>query len=838
MVKAVETTLAELLEGTKQFQVPLFQRTYGWHRVQHERLWDDLVKLVETRAEGDGSATHFIGSLVLAPSPSIGPTGVQRFLVVDGQQRLTTLTLLLAAIRDHRCDTEDKVHADRVNDLYLINKYAKDQPSKLLPTQDDRASYLACLHRSPQAGGSDGVGAAYRFFQARLKEFDNPEDEFDVERLEDAVITGLSLVSVTAERGDNVHRIFESLNNTGLRLSQADLIRNYLFMRLPNRAEHVYRTLWLPLQKTLNREQLELLFWLDLVQSDETVKQTDIYSRQQTLLDRIPDEERIEAEVVRFADLGQQLAVILDPTLEPDVAVRKGLARLNQWGTTTVYPVLLQMLDRRKNGTTTNVELADAMRHLESFLVRRIVVGQASGNINRILLRAVSHIRDSVNVDDSLYSYLASGRRTLPTDIEVRAAVRAVPFYWNGRTNQRTLILQWLEVSYGSREAVSFDGLTIEHVLPQTLTDDWRTELRPCLADGEDVDSVHQSVLHLIGNLTLTGYNSEMSNRRYLDKRPKLAGSALQMNHEIATSDHWTRDEILDRCDRLAERIITIWPGPAGTTSDPAAPHARWVALAQVLAAMPSGRWTTYGDVATVIGTHPVPLGQRLANYPVLNAHRVLTSTGMIAPNFRWLDPTEVRSGRTILELEGIRFGDADRADPTQRVVAEELAELAGMEFESALTPLPPDGLDLADRFMSQLRARQSEPVVQAVTTLQAALEDFGGRLVYGEAAETSCFLLSPTTGAKLEAAWPCAVYPTGKIEVMFQHMAQRAPFDDINLRREFMDLLNSIDGVDMSEDKLSHRPGFDVSILTDHGVLESLISQLLWFSQQVAAAY
>ena len=478
-------------------------------------------------------------------------------------------------------------------------------------------------------------------------------------------------------------------------------------MRLPSRAEHVYNTLWLPLQQTLNREQLELLFWLDLVQSDETVKQTDIYSRQQTVLDRITDEDGVEAQVVRFADLGKQLAVILDPSLEPDVAVRKGLTRLNQWGTTTVYPILLHLLDRRKNGTSTDAELVDAMRHLESFFVRRLITGRASGNINRILLRAVSHIRDSVNVADALNDYLASGRKTLATDVEVRAAVRMVPFYWNGRPNQRNLILQWLEESYGSREAVSFDGLTIEHVLPQTITDEWRADLHPCLADGEDVDATHQSIVHLIGNLTLTGYNSEMSNGRYCEKRPKLAGSALQMNHEIAKADEWTRDQILDRSDQLAERIISIWPGPASTTSETAETSTRWVALAKVLEALPAGRWTTYGDVAIVIGTHPVPLGQRLANHPVLNAHRVLTANGMIATNFRWLDPTEVRSGRTVLELEGVRFDDADHADPTQRLIAEELAELAGVEFESSVAPLPQASLDRSDRFFDQLKVFQ-----------------------------------------------------------------------------------------------------------------------------------
>ena len=240
MVLAVETNLQKLLEGTKQYQVPLYQRTYSWKTDQFSRLWEDLVKLAEDRGDRGAAATHFIGSLVLAPTPSIAPTGLQEFLVVDGQQRLTTLTLLLAGIRDHRAETENPSHEERINEKYLINKWEEGQPLKLLPTQADRASYVACLRRTPHAGDGDPIGAAYRFFRARLVELDDPDDDLDIQRLEEAVIAGLSVVCVTAQHGDNVHRIFESLNNTGLRLTQGDLIRNYLFMRMPESGEHVY----------------------------------------------------------------------------------------------------------------------------------------------------------------------------------------------------------------------------------------------------------------------------------------------------------------------------------------------------------------------------------------------------------------------------------------------------------------------------------------------------------------------------------------------------------------------------------------------------------------------
>lgn len=162
------------------------------------------------------------------------------------------------------------------------------------------------------------------------------------------MISGLALVSVTAQRGDNAHRIFESLNNTGMRLTQGDLLRNYLFMKLPTRWETVYQSLWLQLQERLSSSELEQLFWLDLVQRDPNVKQTDIYTAEQA---RLTSEEQIEAEIARFARLEELLKTLLNPVLESDPDVRIRLERLSAWGTTTVYPLLLSLLDRRQQGT-------------------------------------------------------------------------------------------------------------------------------------------------------------------------------------------------------------------------------------------------------------------------------------------------------------------------------------------------------------------------------------------------------------------------------------------------------------------------------------------------------
>ena len=209
------------------------------------------------------------------------------------------------------------------------------------------------------------------------------------------MIAGLALVSVTAQQGDNAHRIFESLNNTGLRLTQGDLLRNYLFMRLPTRGETVYQSVWLPLQQTLSAEQLELLFWLDLVQRDARIKQSEIYAGQQAGWTGSRQSRRSRRRSRASPDLGTLLATILDPTREADRQVRRRLQRLNSWGTTTVYPLLLHLFERGPAGTATSEQIASAMLYVESFLVRRLLIGRATANINRILLSVVTEMDEN-----------------------------------------------------------------------------------------------------------------------------------------------------------------------------------------------------------------------------------------------------------------------------------------------------------------------------------------------------------------------------------------------------------------------------------------------------------
>ncbi|MER5848708.1 DUF262 domain-containing protein [Streptomyces sp. NPDC002012] len=677
-MQAKETLFADLIQGrAQQFQVPLYQRTYSWTERQLGQLWSDILEQAELLESGDRASTHFLGSVVLAPSPQNEAT-FPRWLVVDGQQRLTTLSLALAAIRDHIADTQPD-EAERIDDEYLINKRKSGADHyRLLPTQADRPQFAAHI-RGPletQAGGGN-IGTAYSFFRRKLVEAEDPAAPQDLFRIEQAITSRLTLVAVTAERGDNVHRIFESLNNTGLKLSQADLLRNYLFMRLPTRGEHVYETHWLPLQNTLSNDELEQLMWLQLVLGgDDRVRRQDLYASQQQHFERREiDEAEIEAYIRDLHHRGGLFRRLLHPEEEPDPAVRARLHRLDSWQAQVTYPALMLLLDRRQRGEVDSPETARAMSYIESFLVRRMICRVPTNNLNRVFQAVPGQLPRDVPVADGLHQLLSADNRFWPDDDELREKIRTAPFYQYGRWHQRRMVLQRLEESYGHPEPVDFATaqLTIEHVLPQSAGDEW---MRMLHEDATSAEDLHVRLRHTLGNLTLTAVNSELSNNPFERKQDLLKSSHLEMNRRIAATEQWGAHEILARADDLAERAIALWPAPLHGIGR--AERSRdWQLAHQALAALPHGTWTSYGDLAAFLGSGAQAVGNHLADTQgVANAYRVLTSEGKVSDGFRWSSPDEGGDVRARLTADGIRFTVNGAADPVQRVTADDLALL------------------------------------------------------------------------------------------------------------------------------------------------------------------
>ncbi|MFC7403299.1 DUF262 domain-containing protein [Citricoccus sp. GCM10030269] len=681
MVKAQEVTLQKVLEGSYQFQVPLYQRPYQWTKEQWDTLWGDVVSLAEERQEEHGAtATHFIGSLVLAPAPGVVAGGLTKFMVVDGQQRLTTLTILLAAIRDHAISTipdGGSRHAARLEHTFLVNQY-EDGPGryKLLPTQQDRDDYVALINKSKVAHPSSRVVEAYSHFSALLDLAAADESNPTVAAIEDAVSHGLSLVSISTEPDDNVYRIFESLNNTGLKLTQGDLIRNHLFMRLPSRSQEVYDRHWRSLQRTLENNQIEWLFWIDLVRRDPIVRFRDTYTKQKARLESLRTEESVAGEVARLAHLGSIYRLMWHPEEEEHPAVQRQLRRLLDWRATVTDPPVLQLLVMRDNGEASSKEIARAMLIIESYLVRRILAGRASQGVNRQLAGLANELyadKSSQSVDITVHTYLTRQVRQYVSDQALRDAARTSAFYYSGRANQRKQVLLWLEDLFNSQEHINPANLTIEHVMPQTLSPQWWGKLAESY-DEEAISELHTSLVHTLGNLTLTGYNAPQSNRPFDEKRAYLRGTSLKMSQEIGEAERWTFAEIQTRTDRLIEMAIQFWPGPLdeGSPADKT-DKTYWVSLRFILAELPSGRWTTYGDLASAIGVAAQSVGNYLANQPAPNAHRVLKSDGTVSPQFAWIENDRTDNPRDILAEEGVTFDQNDRADPKARLTVEDL---------------------------------------------------------------------------------------------------------------------------------------------------------------------
>jgi hypothetical protein len=810
-MKANETTFQKLVEGSKQFQIPLYQRPYSWGKEELQRLWDDLTEQVATdlaaEETGRSASPHFMGSVVLAPGVSFA-SKLSRSLVIDGQQRLTTLSIALAAIRDRLqavevLDPEDFSGADKIDGVYLINQFEKkDDRYRLSPTQVDRASYHSVVRKSASAGTDDNVGFAYNYFSRMVADY----DEKQLMRMEETIGHRLTLVEIVAESGDNVYRIFESLNNTGKGLSQTDLLRNYVFMLLPKSGEEVYDDVWLPMQEELGPERLETLAWLDLVlRGDDRAKQSEVYHGQKERLEqaaREGGEPALREELEQLRRRGRLLLRVIDPGYEEDPELAAVLQRLVDWGNMIYRPLALHLMDLRDQGHVGTEELVRALGYVESFLVRRMIAGVPTQGLNRIFTSSPKEIRPGGSVADSVRRYLSDPRRRWPTDRTLREAVANRNFYWSGRGPQRTYVLRRLEESYGSPEPVDFTKaqLSIEHVMPQRLTKQWKDVLSEQTTPGETHEELHARLLHTLGNLTLTAQNSKLSNHMFERKQSIFDSSALWMNKEIAETASWGRPEIESRATELAQRAIVLWPAPLDAGQDAGLlEETVREQIGEALAMVAAESWTTHRELALLAGTSPATVADYLEKHRNAVQHdRVFANT-------------------TVAERAG--------ADRDRFFSAAALAELLGLEIDRAV--------ERERGFREQLLECQSPETARATLELLDEWTALGGALQWGNGAEISCFMRTWDQATSSHQRWALTLYPRlGTAEVVFQHMRGRPPFDAVEMRRELLDRLNAVPGIDLPEDALERRPNFRLEALVgDSG--RQVLEVLTWFRER-----
>lgn len=563
---AKATNFRSIIEGEKQFVVPLFQRTYCWQKKDVDTLWKDIAELYSAATDASPTGTaptppreHFIGSFVTMPETA-KPVGVNQFILIDGQQRMTTLLLFLAAIRQTAVEAGQEKLSNELRDLYLTNQYKDgDDEHKLIPTQADRGQFFAAAYMK-DASAPTTTSAAIRdaFERARQHVGGNDEDgnPYDLRRLKDIVTTSLSLVSITLAPTDNPYVIFQSLNGTGEELTQGDLIRNYFFMRLPvARQEEVYQTVWLPMQEGLKGTGGGLdWFFRHYLSKDGAVANlnalfNDIKARADIRCKTGQEVEDYLREIARFAGHYRNLSLALG-----DDVVAERVRRINRWNVSTAYPLMLALYDDYATGTLSKAQYAELLAYIESFVVRRFFAGVPTNRLARIFATAyrASSPKDGASPTvrmDTLPAYLLS--QNWPEDDAFKTGFVRYPIYNEGERCK--LVLESLNDAEGHKEPVVYSTLTIEHIMPQTLTDDWKQML------GDDHDRIRASYLNTIGNLTLTGYNSEMGNKPYADKRDVYATSNVALNTYFTGTDIWDESEITSRSDGLAQRAVKIW---------------------------------------------------------------------------------------------------------------------------------------------------------------------------------------------------------------------------------------------------------------------------------------
>lgn len=550
-MEASPTKVIQYFNGEKQNLIPLFQRPYTWKLDNWRSLWDDLMVQYDL---GD-SGTHFMGAIVSVPAMAV-PVGVSKFLIIDGQQRLTTISLILCALRD----CLDERSAARIQEVYLTNRFRElEDTLKFVPTQADRDVYreIALDRKIPSTDSL--MGQAYHFFKDRiLNGLDANDDPVVIDKILTTLEHCLQVVMINLGNDDDPYLIFESLNFKGEPLTQADLVRNYVLMRFRHsigsggEQQRIYRNYWEKIEKSLGDSLTEFLRHYTMKDGDD-IKQGGIYAAIKKKLKNLTTPEAVEAEIVSIQKFSDFYATILCLKHEPNQQIQDRLNNIQSLKVTTSYPLLLRFFDDRQNNKLSDIDLEKCLGLIESYIVRRAVCGVATNTLNKLFIQWAKNFPSASHVQ-WLHDVMSSGSggRRFPKDAEFTEAFLKQPQYGRGTTR---FILCRLEKSFNNKEIIDLTnaGVTIEHVLPQKLSPEWQQEL------GTEAEEIHAALLHTFGNLTLTAYNSELSNLPFADKKDELKRSHIDLNQWVIEQANWRAAEIEERAKSLLSRSLEIW---------------------------------------------------------------------------------------------------------------------------------------------------------------------------------------------------------------------------------------------------------------------------------------
>lgn len=548
-----------------QFVIPIWQRTYSWEWDQWQDLWEDLMDLYERLRKGE-SANHFLGPIVLKTiEEKVGK--ITRRVIIDGQQRLATLLLLCALIRDKARGNGDDKLAEEIDDHLLFNEFAKkteDKP-KLCPTEADRKIFNKILSAegSEELGEDNQLSAAYAFFEYK---FEEEKDRFDLEGLLDC-IRALKMVTIRLEEDDNPNRIFETLNFRGKELAQADLVRNYFMMAVEDEsiADQLYKSVWFPMQQNLGKGTLERAENLEdfirhyvVMIKHATVKKDETYREVRQRV-KYATEDEVISELKTISTYSKHYEKLLFPERESNMPIGRGIERLNRLRVGVHYPFLLKVYNGFENGTINIEDFLIVLKTIESYVVRRIFQRLPTHSLNRLFADLCK--LPQKDIAEALQSELAGKEswtaQYWPSDSEFKESFSTLPIYSISPERCR-FVLKTLEESFEHPEKVDLSGLWIEHVMPETLSQAWKDYL------GESWEDIYDTYVHTIGNLTLIAPSpNELIKNKMLSEKKKewYQESNVSLTKEINKKwDEWSPDDIQGRAKVLAERALKIWP--------------------------------------------------------------------------------------------------------------------------------------------------------------------------------------------------------------------------------------------------------------------------------------
>ena len=563
-MKATEAKLLDFLKKSPQFIIPIYQRTYSWTERECQQLWDDIIR---TGSNNQVSA-HFVGSIVYIEKGLYQVSSQSPLLVIDGQQRLTTVSLILEALARVLGEEEPvSGFSDiKLRSYYLLNPLEKGEGKyKLLLTQTDKDSLLALMSQKPlPKEGSFRVAQNFEFFSNKIAGLNG-----DLKPLCNG-LAKLMIVDISLSREqDNPQLIFESMNSTGRELTQADLIRNFILMGLePEHQTRLYEEHWRPMEVEFGQESYDGHFDSFMrhyltVRTDEIPRISEVYESFKAYA-REPEVAATGIDVL-VADIHTAAQDYCAMALgkESDKALAEAFSDLRELRVDVAYPFLLELYGDYRTGTLSRGDFLEAVRLIEAYVFRRAICAIPTNSLNKTF----ATFRRELKKDQYLNSISAHfismpSYRRFPSDAEFMRELKVRDLY-NFRS--RSYWLRRLE-NYDRKERVPVDEYTIEHILPQNenLSQVWQEAL------GPEWKQIQETWLHTLGNLTLTGYNSEYSDRPFAEKRDMDGGfrhSPLRLNEGLGNVEIWNEVAIQTRADRLAA-LAANQRGPAALDHD------------------------------------------------------------------------------------------------------------------------------------------------------------------------------------------------------------------------------------------------------------------------------